>query len=156
MDELVVSSAFWWRGKTPFKSYLYDLRNLWRRPRLSFCNSRSAVNQATMLPWGPPRRQGPGKSETRTITGGPQRRRRSSVRRSNSWTVSVIPTFRLGEARWEHSALSLGTRTETKAREENDQDRSDLSMGTATKTGNREEQDADVGQSGYNVLPLGN
>jgi hypothetical protein len=50
--------------------------------------------------------------------------------------------------------LPLGTRTETKAREENDQDRSNLSMGTATKTGNREEQDADVGHSGYYVLPV--
>jgi hypothetical protein len=52
------------------------------------------------------------------------------------------------------SASSLGTRTETKAREENDQDRSNSSMGTATKTGNREEQDADVGHSGYYVLPV--
>lgn len=50
---------------------------------------------------------------------------------------------------------SLGTRTVTEAREERDQDRSNLTMGTATKTGAREEQDADVGQSGYNVLPLG-
>jgi hypothetical protein len=51
-------------------------------------------------------------------------------------------------------AFSLGTRTETKAREENDQDRSNLSMGTKTATATREEDDADVGLSGYYVLPL--
>jgi hypothetical protein len=51
------------------------------------------------------------------------------------------------------AASSLGTRTETKSREEGDQDRSNLSMSTATKTSTREEQDADVGHSGYYVLP---
>lgn len=50
-------------------------------------------------------------------------------------------------------AMSLGTRTETKAREENDQDHSNLSMGTMTVTATREETDADSGHSGYYVLP---
>ena len=52
------------------------------------------------------------------------------------------------------SHLALGTRTETKAREENDQDRSNLSMGTKTATATREEDDADVCHSGHYVLPV--
>ena len=51
------------------------------------------------------------------------------------------------------TSSSLGTRTETKAREESDQDRSYLSKGTKTATATREEDDADAGHSGYYVLP---
>ena len=71
--------------------------------------------------------------------------------RLGSPSASKCPS---GRSKLGGSPSTLGTRTETKAREENDQDRSDLAMGTATKTGDREEQDADVGHSGYYVLPV--
>lgn len=51
--------------------------------------------------------------------------------------------------------ILLGTGTETKAREENDQDRTNMALSTKTATGTREEDDADPSHVAYNVLPLG-
>src|SRR4051812_2230774 len=58
-------------------------------------------------------------------------------------SYNILP----GQVAPQGRGLELGTRTETKAREENDQDRSNLTMGTKTATAIREEDDADVGVS---------